>query len=237
MDEVGGLRPRPASGLRERRLATLLAERGRATDDAGLRAVVEDAQLLGSLELAGFGFDWAEVRESRVSRAGPEALLALRRAWEAVEPQAPLTVAALLRWHAALLGPVGFRRALRQRDGVPPAPPALVESRLVLLERWLGGRSGQDLRPEQAAALAMARIVEVLPFDDGNGRVTRLAASHLMVRGGRRPPILVAGDGPRLVSALQAAFQLDTEPLATLLEEASYRALDVMTQALEKGEL
>ena len=83
----------------------------------------------------------------------------------------------------------------------------------------------------------MARIVEVLPFDDGNGRVARLAASHLMTAGGRRPPILVAGDGPRLVAALDAAFRLDTEPLATLLEEASGRALDVMTQALEKGEV
>ena len=83
----------------------------------------------------------------------------------------------------------------------------------------------------------MARIVEVLPFDDGNGRVARLAASHLMVRGGRRPPILVAGDGPRLVAALQAAFRLETEPLATLLDEASERAVDVMIQALEKGEV
>ena len=83
----------------------------------------------------------------------------------------------------------------------------------------------------------MARIVEVLPFHDGNGRVARLAASHLLVRRGRRPPILVAGDGPRLVEALQAAFRLETEALATLLAEASERALDVMIQALERGEV
>ena len=237
MDEVRGLRLRSASGVRERKLATLLEEHGRAADDAGLTAVVEDAQLLGSLELAGFPVGWEQVRESRGTGAGPDALLALRRAQGAVKPKSPLRVASLLAWHGALAGPVGFRAGRRDRDGAPPAPPELVESRLALLETWLGGRSGQDLRPEQAAALAMARIVEVLPFDDGNGRVARLAASHVMVGGGRRPPILVAGDGSRLVRALDAAFRLETEPLATLLEEASGRALDVMTQALEKGEL
>jgi hypothetical protein len=223
--------------VRERRLATLLAAGGRTADDPVLRAVVEDAQLLGSLELSGFDFDWAAVRDSRATGVGPEAILAWRRARAAVEPRGPLTVAALRSWHAALLGPLGFRRESRERDGVPPAPPELIESRVALLETWLGARSGQDLRPEQAAALAMARLVEVLPFDDGNGRVARLAASHLMAGGGRRPPILVAGDGPRLVDALQAAFRLETEPLATLLEEASDRALEVMIQALEKGEV
>ena len=55
--------------------------------------------------------------------------------------------------------------------------------------------------PEQAAALACARIVEVAPFDDANGRVARLAASHLLVRGGLRPPVLVGADGPYLLAA------------------------------------
>lgn len=237
MGEARGLRPRPASGVRERRLAALLEARGRSADDPALKAVVEDAQLLGSLELAGFGFEWQAVRDSRPTDSGPEAILALRRAQSVVEPAAPLTVSALLAWHTALEGPVGFRRNPGERDGAPPASPELIEGRVALLENWLGGRSGQDLRPEQAAALALARIVEVLPFDDGNGRVARLAASHLMVGGGRRPPILVAGDGPRLVKALQAAFRLETEALATLLDEASGRAVDVMTQALEKGEV
>ncbi len=230
-------RLRPASGVRERRLAALLQERGRPADDPTLEAVVADAQLLGSLELAGFDLDWAAVRASRATAAGPEPILAWRRARAAVKPEGPLTVSALLAWHAALAGPVGFRRAPRRRDGAPPAPPELIESRVALLETWLGARSGQDLRPEQAAALALARIVEVLPFEDANGRVARLAASHVMVQGGRRPPVLVAGDGPRLVDALQAAFRLETEALSTLLDEASHRALDVMIQALEKGDV
>ena len=237
VNEVGGLRLGLTAANRERRLASRLAEAGRDEGDERLRAVVEDAQLLGSLELAGLRPGWDEVRASRQhGQDGP--VRAWRRARAAVEPAAPLTLDALRAWHRALLGPTGFRTTERAREGgPPPPPPPLIESRLALLEQWLGSRSAEDLQPEQAAALALARIVEVLPFEDGNGRVARLAASHVMVRGGRRPPILVAADAPRLVAAFQAAFALHTEPLGTLLEEASARALEVMIQALEKNEI
>ena len=78
----------------------------------------------------------------------------------------------------------------------------------------------------------MARILEIRPFERGNGRVARLAASHLMVRAGVRPPILAGTDAPRIEAGLAAAFQLATEPLSGLLEEASERALDVMIGVL-----
>src|SRR5262245_38990594 len=142
----------------------------------------------------------------------------------------------MLLWHEAVTGTAsGFRRGERVRDGgPPPAPAAFVESRMRLLGEWLGSQSCLELQPARGAALALARIVEILPFDEANGRVARLAASHAMVRAGARPPVLVGGDRERLEQALQAAFQLETEPLAALLEEASDRALDVALQALEK---
>ena len=71
----------------------------------------------------------------------------------------------------------------------------------------------------------------MLPWDEGNGRVARLAASHVMVRAGARPPVLIGADAERLEQALLAAFALQTEPLVRLLDEASERALDVMLAA------
>jgi hypothetical protein len=53
-----------------------------------------------------------------------------------------------------------------------------------------------------------------------------------MTRAGSRRPILVGGDAGRLEEALQAAFQLQTEPLARLLDDAAERALDVLIGAL-----
>jgi hypothetical protein len=225
----------PPVGAKEKRLAVLLRERGLEAADPGLAAVVADAQLLGSLELSGLDAPWDEVRGSRGGLGAPPAVLALRRAQGAVTLEAPLSVGALCAWHAEIAGPVGFRRAARAREGTAPAPPEAIEERLATLAEWLSAPGASDLRPEQAAALALARIVEVLPFDDANGRVARLAASHLMVRGGLRPPVLVGADGPYLVACLRAAFRLDTEPLVSLLVEAGSRSLDVMIQSLEAG--
>jgi hypothetical protein len=226
------LRLQPSAAVKEKRLGALLEARGLSPDDPGLAAIVEDAQLLGSLELAGVRATWDEVRSSRVAGEGPAEVLALRRARAAVPSDAPFSLAGLRAWHEALAGPVGFRRGERQRDGAPPAPAEFVPSRLATLEDWLEVAGSRDLKPEQGAAVALARIVEIAPFDDANGRVSRLAASHLMVRGGLRPPILVVGDAPRLRAAIEAAFRLETEPLVLLLVEASGRALDVMIQTL-----
>ncbi len=226
------LRPVPSAAVKERRLAVLLEERGMRADDDLLAGLVEDAQLLGSLELAGLRFAWDEVRTSRATGEGPPPIVALRRARAAVPRDEPLSVAAVRAWHEALAGPVGFRVEERRRDGAPPAPASRIEERLANLFDWIETAATRDLTPDQAAAVALARFVEILPFEDANGRVSRLLASHLMVRGGMRPPILVAGDAARLRAAIESAFRLETGPLVALLVEASGRALDVMIQSL-----
>jgi hypothetical protein len=231
MSEVRGLRLTTSAALKEKRLAALLE----GSDETVASEAAQDAQLLGSLDLAGFAFTWDEVRASRRGDPSPPPVEWLRQAVGAVDAKAPITVAALLAWHGAATGGAGrLRNTERARDGgPPPAPAAFVASRLAILEEWLAAPSGAELKPAQAGALVLARIVEILPFDDANGRVARLAASHAMVRGGARGPVLVAGDAVRLARALQASFQLVTEPLATLLDEAAERALDVMIQTLE----
>jgi hypothetical protein len=234
MSGTRGISLRPSSAVRERRLLALLQEKGRSPEDRSLVEAVEDAQLLGSLELAGIPVSWEEVRASRSGARARGEIAALRRARAAVDPGAPLTIAALLAWHAAIAGPIGLRRTAPPEDARGGAPAERIEGRLALLEDWLAAESARELAPQRQAALALARLVEIRPFDEANGRVSRLAASHLMVRGGTRPPILVGADGPRLLDALRAAFRFETAPLAVLLDEASERALDVMIQALER---
>ncbi len=233
MSEPRLLRLAPSASVKEKRLVALLA--GRSADDPALAEVVEDAHLLGSLELAGFATSWDEVRASRRGEPAPAFIAALRGASSAVEHGSRLTVEALLTWHRVATGSAaGLRSTERSRDpGPPPAPAVFVRSRLLIAEHWLGSDSAHELKPVQAAALALARIVEIAPFHDGNGRVSRLAAAHLLRRGGVLTPILVGGDRPRVEASLQSAFQFEMGPLVALLEEASERALDVMIQSLE----
>jgi Fic/DOC family len=234
MAEVTGLRLARSAALKEKRLMALLA--GRPSDDPTLRATVDDAQLLGSLELAGFAFTWGQLRDRETS-APPEAS-ALRTAQHVVDRAAPFSVSALRIWHQTALGGGELRDhdlPPLAEDVGPPAPAVFIEGRLGILEEWMTGESARELKPSQAAALVLARLVEIRPFASGNGRVSRLAASHVMVGGGLRPPILVGGDRPRLEACLRAAFRLDTEPLAAFLGEASERCLDVLIQSLEAG--
>jgi hypothetical protein len=217
MTEAKRLTLGTSAAVKEKRLAALLA--GRDARGPALERAMVEAQVRGSLELAGLAAD---------SDAD-----ALRRAIASVDPAAPLTVQALLGWQSALTGETSFRRQPRERaEGPPPAPVEFIASRLAIVEQWLGDESSRELKPAQAGALALARIVEILPFERGNGRVARLAASHLMVRAGSRRPILTGGDATRLQEALRAAFQLHTEPLARLLEEGAERALDVSIATL-----
>ncbi len=175
------------------------------------------AQVEGSLALSGFAPGAA------AERAG------LLKATAAVAADAPLSAAALLAWHREATGGGAFRVTARERaGGPPPAPPERIPGRVAILEEWMAAPSARELKASQQGALALARVIEMMPFDDGNGRVARLAAAHVMVRAGARPPILVAEDGARLAHALQAAFQLHTEPLSALLDEAAERALDVL---------
>jgi hypothetical protein len=229
------LRLAPSAAAKQKRLAALLA--GRDPAALGLPDAVADAQALGSLALAGFDYSWEQATAHRRGGEAPPPLAALQRAQQVVAPGAPISVAALLAWHGAATGGEGrLRGAERAREGgPPPAPAALVRGRLEILEQWLNMPSARELKPAEAGALVLARIVEILPFDDANGRVSRLAASHAMVRAGGRPPILVAGDDARLREVLQHALRLATEPLAALLDEAAERGLDVMIQTLQRS--
>jgi len=220
-----GLRLEPSVAVREGRLARLLAARGLAAEDVRLARIVEDAELVGSLELAGLPVSWEDARAGSLPQ-----LEALRRAREAVPREARLTLAAVKAWHEALAGPIGFRRV-----DAAGARAEFIEDRLASLVEWLEARGVEDLAAEEKASVALARIVEIRPFDEANGRVARLAAAHVMRRAGLAPPILVGGDGPRLQAALEAAHRLETGPLVELVREASGRALDVRIQSLERG--
>jgi hypothetical protein len=223
----------PSAAVKQRRLEALLA--GRDPADLRLDQAVEDAQALGSLELAGVAATADEVGAARRGEPAPPRVAGMLRAQRAVPPPAPFSVEHVLAWHTAVTGSsAGFRAVERERPGGPaPAPAVFVASRVAILGEWVNADSARELKPAQLGALVLARLVEILPFEDGNGRVARLAASHVMVQAGGRPPVLVGADAPGLREAIAAAFQLVTAPLTGLLEQAAERGLDVMIRALE----
>lgn len=230
MEPIRLRRTSSAVAALEARLQERLAD---AAVAAQVEAAAVAAVLAGSLELAEQAATRREVEAALEGAPAPESARRLVAAYRAVPAEARLGPAVLAAWHAALGTPDGgWRTTERTRSGgAAPAPPAFVLNRLRVLEQWLAEPSAREIAPGSRGALVLARVMEIVPFESGNGQVARLAAGHAMRQAGGRLPCLQGADRPRLDAALQAAYRLHTEPLATLLEEAAERTLDVMAGA------
>ena len=97
----------------------------------------------------------------------------------------------------------------------PTEVPALMGD----LARWLGVAPDT---PETAFA-AHRRLVDIHPFNDGNGRTARLLMNLILIRGGYPPVAVRPEDRPAYVGALQEA---QAGRGSTLFDRSLYERLD-----------
>jgi Fic family protein len=100
----------------------------------------------------------------------------------------------------------------------PPWPevPALVADWIADAQA-LGAEGSAEL---ESLARLHARLEQIHPFLDGNGRAGRLVLNLLLVRLGYPPAVIYKGDRPRYLAALQRADGGDHGPLGELLARA-----------------
>lgn len=79
----------------------------------------------------------------------------------------------------------------------PTEVPALMGD----LARWLGVAPNTP----ETAFTAHRRLVDIHPFNDGNGRTARLLMNLILIRGGYPPVAVRPGDRPAYLEALQEA--------------------------------
>ncbi len=97
--------------------------------------------------------------------------------------------------------------------------PAEIPALMGDYARWLARAPNTP----QTAFDAHRRLVDVHPFDDGNGRTARLLMNLILIRGGYPPVAVRPEDRPAYVTALQEARSAGAEAFDRLL----YRRLDV----------
>ncbi len=102
---------------------------------------------------------------------------------------------------------------------VPPSWPEVP----ALVADWIA--DAQALSAEGSAELESlarlhARLEQIHPFLDGNGRAGRLVLNLLLVRLGYPPAVIYKGDRPRYLAALRRADGGDHGPLGELLARA-----------------
>lgn len=115
----------------------------------------------------------------------------------------PIRVKDILEIHRRVLGyvdPFGsgeFRRTQVYVGGHIPPPPNDIPPLMKEFEQWLNSESAVRMHPIRYAALAHYKLVKIHPFDDGNGRTSRLLMNALLMQAGFPPVIILKQDRHR----------------------------------------
>ncbi|NMC07890.1 MAG: Fic family protein [Candidatus Lokiarchaeota archaeon] len=106
--------------------------------------------------------------------------------------QRDLSLGLILEWHATLFGITKPGIAGSIRNGpimisgskhLPPPSRAEVDDALDRMMRWYA-RCKEELHPALLACLMKLKFVSIHPFEDGNGRVSRVIMNYLLHKNG-----------------------------------------------------
>ena len=186
---------------------------------------------------------------------------ALDMMFDHVKDERPLTTSAIKEWHALLtrhqdaatgVDPFGKRVEIPLLKGqwkIRPnnphrddghvheyCPPEQVQSEMDRFLTFHEGHAGLDLAPETEAAWLHHEFVRIHPFQDGNGRVSRLLMAYAYAKAGEFMPIIPADGKEDYIRALDAADEGNFPAFARYLgglaairsDAAALRAEDVL---------
>ena len=174
-----------------------------------------------------------------------------------VRDERPLTDSAIREWHALLtrhqdsaagIDPFGNRVEIplrkgqwkirpnnpRRRDGFVHeyCPPEQVQAEMDRFLEFHEGHAELELTPELEAAWLHHEFVRIHPFQDGNGRISRLLMAYAYAKAGEFPPVIPAAGKPGYIAALEAADGGNFPAFVTYLGDiAAQRSNDAATRA------
>jgi Fic family protein len=150
---------------------------------------------------------------------------------------APLTEHAIRELHAKLFASIdeenagAYRRTdarIVGRDYLPPES-VLVPALLRECMEWLEESSAD---PVALACAAQARMVNIAPFLDGNGRVARILSNLVLASAGYPPAIVQVGARERYYDSLRQADAGDMSGLLSLTIDCIETSMDRLEAAL-----
>lgn len=112
----------------------------------------------------------------------------------------------------------------------PTETPILMQE----LMDWYRGEE-EVLHPVTLAAMLHYKFVRIHPFDDGNGRISRLLMNYVLLKFNYPPVIIKSSDKNNYLRALHQADIGDYEPLIDYIAEQAIWSLEISIKAA-KGE-
>jgi Fic family protein len=119
-------------------------------------------------------------------------------------------------------------------EGCELAPPAACEIPELMKEllHWLNNNP-EELRPIELAAVFHHKLVAIHPFDDGNGRVSRLVTNLLLINKGYTLTVIRRVDRKKYYNTLQKADNGNLEPFVNFIARCVEQSLDIYLNAIE----
>jgi Fic family protein len=114
----------------------------------------------------------------------------------------------------------------------PEETPALMGD---LIDWYEKETAAKELHPVQIAALFHYKIVRIHPFDDSNGRTSRLLMNYILLRNGYAPLVINSTDKKNYLIALNEADAGDIEAFVKYITALQLHWQDLYLKAL-KGE-
>jgi Fic family protein len=154
-----------------------------------------------------------------------------------VEQANPITLETIFRFHALVLHDIHetagqFRQTpvfIRGSELRPPPANQVPEFMAQWIHWWEA--EGLHYHPIIRAAIAHHGFVAVHPFEDGNGRTSRLLLNLQLLRDGYAPAFLLREWKGRYLHALQAADYGHYSPIVNLIGQAVEDGLDFYLDA------
>jgi len=131
----------------------------------------------------------------------------------------------LLAVHRVLMGLHSSAGRFREQElqpsgGHEPTDVELIAPVVENVWQWFRSDSFMEMHEVERTALMLIKLIDIHPFDCGNGKTVRLVSNFFLLKGGYPPAIIEAARSAEYAAAAAQALRLHTQPMVDLIVAA-----------------
>ncbi|PYV42691.1 MAG: hypothetical protein DMG06_13135 [Acidobacteria bacterium] len=110
-------------------------------------------------------------------------------------------------------------------EGHEPIEPELVPYVVDNALEWFNSDSFHEMHEVEQTALMLIKLIDIHPFDEGNGRTLRVFSNFFLLGADYPPAVISSGGASQYAIAIQNSLRFHTQPLIDLLADSVLQSL------------
>lgn len=90
---------------------------------------------------------------------------------------------------------------------------------------WFQTNSFAQMHEVEKSALMLVKLIDIQPFDEGNGPALRLCSNFFLLKAGYPPAVIPTSKASQYAIAIQNSLRFHTQPIIDLIAEAVAQSL------------